>query len=76
MTKDNKKNKNFDFNEAFKKIEKINQWFEKQDLDLEQALLKYETAMDLVKKCKQRLKKTENKFEEIKEKFEKSENEN
>lgn len=76
MTKDNKKNKNIDFNEAFKKIEKINQWFEKQDLDLEQALLKYETAMDLVKKCKQRLKKTENKFEEIKEKFEKSENEN
>lgn len=59
----------FNFSEAFKEIEEINEWFQREDLDLEEALQKYERGMELIKKCKERLKEAENKFEEIKKKY-------
>jgi exodeoxyribonuclease VII small subunit len=59
----------FNFTKAYKEIEEINEWFQKEDIDLDEALRKYERGMELIKKCKERLKQAENKFEEIKKKY-------
>ncbi len=59
----------FDFSEAYKEIEEINQWFQKEEIDLEEALSKYEKGMELIEKCKKRLEKSKNKFEEIKKQY-------
>lgn len=59
----------FNFSEAFQEIEEINEWFQGEDIDLDEALQKYERGMELIKKCKERLKQAENKFEEIKKKY-------
>lgn len=59
----------FNFSEAFREIEEINEWFQREDIDLDEALQKYERGMELIKKCKERLKQAENKFEEIKKKY-------
>lgn len=59
----------FNFSEAFQEIEEINEWFQREDIDLDEALQKYERGMELIKKCKERLKQAENKFEEIKKKY-------
>ncbi len=61
--------KEFDFSEAYKEIEEINEWFQKEEIDLEEALDRYERGMELIEKCKKRLEKSKNKFEEIKEKY-------
>ncbi len=59
----------FNFSEAYKEIEEINEWFKREDIDLEEALAKYERGMELISKCKQRLQEVENKFQEIKKKY-------
>ena len=59
----------FNFTKAYKEVEEINEWFQEEETDLEEALQKYERGMELVQKCKDRLKKVENKFEEIKKKY-------
>lgn len=59
----------FNFTKAYERIEEINEWFQGEDINLDEALRKYEKGMDLIEKCKKRLKKAENKFEEIKEKY-------
>lgn len=59
----------FDFTKAYEEIEEINKWFQKEEIDLEEALEKYEKGMELIEKCKGRLEKSKNKFEEIKEKY-------
>jgi exodeoxyribonuclease VII small subunit len=59
----------FDFTKAYKEIEEINQWFQKEEIDLEEALSKYEKGMELIEKCKKRLEKSKNKFEEIKKQY-------
>ncbi|MEF8846872.1 MAG: exodeoxyribonuclease VII small subunit [Candidatus Paceibacterota bacterium] len=59
----------FDFSEAYQEIKEINKWFEKEEIDLEEALDKYEKGMKLIKKCKDRLEESENKFKEIKEEY-------
>ncbi|HPQ22962.1 MAG TPA: exodeoxyribonuclease VII small subunit, partial [Candidatus Paceibacterota bacterium] len=53
------------FTKAYQEIEEINEWFQNEDIDLEEALKKYERGMELIKKCKERLNEAENKFEEI-----------
>jgi exodeoxyribonuclease VII small subunit len=58
----------FNFTESYKEIEEINEWFQGEDIDLDEALRKYERGMELVEKCRERLKETENRFEEIKQK--------
>lgn len=62
-------NEKFDFSEAYQEIKEINKWFEKEEIDLEEALEKYERGMKLIKKCKDRLEKSENKFKEIREEY-------
>ncbi len=59
----------FNFTKAYQEIEKINEWFQGEDIDLDEALQKYERGLDLINKCKKRLEESENKFEEIKKKY-------
>ena len=59
----------FNFTSAYEEVEKINEWFQNEETDLEEALQKYERGMELVQKCKDRLKSAENKFEEIKKRY-------
>jgi len=59
----------FNFTKAYQEIEEINEWFQEEEIDLDEALKKYERGMELVNKCKERLKEAENKFEEIKKKY-------
>lgn len=65
--------KKFNFTKAYREIEEINEWFQGEDIDLDEALKKYERGMELVEKCKKRLRAAENKFEEIKKKYQKEE---
>ncbi len=58
----------FNFTKSYQEIEEINEWFQGEDIDLDEALKKYERGLELVEKCKNRLKEAENKFEEIKKK--------
>lgn len=53
-----------------KEIVKINEWFQQENIDLDEALESYEKGMELIKKCKERLRESENRFEEIKRKYE------
>ncbi|PJB99646.1 MAG: exodeoxyribonuclease VII small subunit [Candidatus Nealsonbacteria bacterium CG_4_9_14_0_8_um_filter_35_12] len=59
----------FNFTKAYQEIEEINEWFQNEEIDLDEALQKYEKGMDLINKCKERLREAENKFEEIKKKY-------
>lgn len=59
----------FNFTNAYKKIEEINEWFQEENIDLDEAIKKYKEGMELIEKCKKRLKETENKFEDIKNKY-------
>ncbi len=61
--------KKFNFSEAYKEIEEINEWFQGEEIDLDEALNKYERGMELINNCKNRLKEAENRFEEIKKKY-------
>lgn len=61
--------KAFAFGEAYKELEGIIDWFEKEEVDLEEGLKKFERGLELAKKCKERLKEVENKVTEIKAKF-------
>ena len=64
-----KKEKAFDFTDAYKELEEIIDWFEKEEVDLEAALKKFERGLELAKKCKTRLREVENRVTEIKAKF-------
>lgn len=58
-----------DFGAAYKELEEIIGWFEKEDVDLEEGLKKFERGLALAKLCKDRLKDVENKVTQIKAKF-------
>lgn len=60
----------FSFTKAYEEIERINEWFQKTDIDLDQALEKYKRGMELIRLCAARLKEAENKFEEVKKEYE------
>jgi exodeoxyribonuclease VII small subunit len=64
-----KNKERFNFGEAFAELEKITDWFDKEEIDLEDGLLKFERGLELAAKLKSRLKEVENKVEEIKVKF-------
>jgi exodeoxyribonuclease VII small subunit len=58
-----------DFGAAYKELEEIIGWFEREDADLEEGLKKFERGLELAKVCKDRLKDVENKVTQIKAKF-------
>ncbi len=57
------------FGEAYEELEWIIAWFEKEEVDLEEGLKKFERGLALAKQCKDRLKEVENKVVQIKAKF-------
>jgi exodeoxyribonuclease VII small subunit len=66
MTDDSKK---FDFTESVNKLEEINSWFQKEDIDLDEGLHKLKVGKELIKKCRVRLQDVENEFIKIKKEF-------
>ena len=63
------KQQKINFGESFSELEKIVQWFENEDVDLEEGLKKFERGLELAGKLKARLKEVEAKVTEIKTKF-------
>ena len=61
--------KTFDFGKAYKELEDIIAWFEREEVDLEEGLRRFERGLELAKGCKERLKDVENKVVEIKARF-------
>jgi len=61
--------KKFIFSKSYNELQKIVEWFEKEDIDLEEGIRKFEEGMKLVKEMKEYLSKMENKIKEIKKSF-------
>jgi exodeoxyribonuclease VII small subunit len=59
----------FEFSKAIKEIEEINVWFQKEDLNLEEALTKYKRGLELITACKKQLSSFHTKVKEIKDGF-------
>lgn len=57
------------FAKAFEELEAITQWFERDHIDLEEGITKFERGMVLTKELRARLQSAEVKIAEIKEKF-------
>jgi exodeoxyribonuclease VII small subunit len=51
------------------KSEKTDKAFEREEVDLEEGLKKFERGLELAKGCKERLREVENKVVQIKAKF-------
>lgn len=47
---------------TFEELEKISEWFSRDDIDIDEALTKYKRGMELVKLARKHLKQTENEF--------------
>ncbi|MEK7615868.1 MAG: exodeoxyribonuclease VII small subunit [Patescibacteria group bacterium] len=58
--------KEFNFKKAFAELEDISSWFQNPDIDLDEALKKYERGLVLIKEAQAHLKETENQFKVIK----------
>ncbi len=56
----------YNFSQSYKKLQTIVEWFEKEDVDLEEGIKKFEEGIDLVKEMKDYLGKMENKIKELK----------
>jgi len=59
----------FNFKKALDGLKKINEEFDSEEVDLDEALKKFKRGLELAKKCKERLKEVENEVVKIKEKF-------
>ncbi len=60
----------FDFAAKLKELEDITTWFETSDINLTQALQKFEKGMELAASLKQHLQNVENRVVKIKKRFE------
>ena len=58
-----------DFSASFAELEEIAEWFETEDVDLDEGLTKFERGLELAQVCKKKLTEVENKVTEIKKKF-------
>lgn len=58
-----------DFSKLMAELEEIVAWFEREDVDLDKALPKFERGMKVAGELKKYLEDTENKVEKIKQKF-------
>ena len=58
--------KKFNFAKSYAELQKIVEWFEGDDVDLEEGIEKFEGGMKLVKEMKEYLNDIENKIKEIK----------
>lgn len=64
-----KKTPSPDFGKAYKELEDIIEWFEGEEIDLDEGIRKFERGLELAKACKERLTEVENRVREIKERF-------
>lgn len=62
--------KELNFAKAFEELEAITEWFEREQIDLDEGLKKFERGLELAKACKEKLNEVENTVEKIKQKFE------
>lgn len=53
------------FADAFAELEAITQWFERDDVDIEEGLLKFERGMVLAKSLRKRLEDAEVRMKKI-----------
>ena len=58
------------FAEAFAELEKLTEWFETQEVDLDDGLAKFERGLELASICKKKLAEVENKVTTLKKQFE------
>ncbi|MFA6423738.1 MAG: exodeoxyribonuclease VII small subunit [Candidatus Magasanikbacteria bacterium] len=58
--------KKFNFAKSYQELQKIVEWFEKTDVDLEEGITKFEEGAKIVKDLKEYLEKMENKIKELK----------
>lgn len=58
-----------DFGSKLKELESITEWFESDEVDLNEALKKFERGMELADGLKKELQQIENRVEVIKQKF-------
>lgn len=57
------------FSDDFSELEEIVEWFERDDIDLDEALKKFERGMELSESLRSQLEDAKNKIETIKAKF-------
>lgn len=57
------------FAKAFQELEEITRWFERDDVDLEEGIAKFERGMILASELRERLKSAEVKIEQIRKRF-------
>lgn len=57
------------FAKAFQELEAITQWFERDDVDLEEGIAKFERGMHLASDLRERLQSAEVKIEQIRKRF-------
>ena len=57
---------NASIQKIFAELEEIASWFQRDDLDLDEALKNYQRGLALIKLAQTQLKKTENEFKIIK----------
>lgn len=62
---------NKDFSKGFKELDEIVDWFDQDDIDLNEALKKFERGMELSEQLRKQLGEAKNKVETIKKKFDK-----
>ena len=62
-------NKQKSLRELMDEFEKIVEWFDGDDLDVEAAIAKFEEGSELAEKIKQQLSEAKNKIEIVKKKF-------
>lgn len=62
--------KEISFQQAFVELEKLTEWFETEEVDLDEGLKKYEQGLELAEICKKKLSEVENKVTKLKKKFE------
>ncbi len=55
-----------------KQLEEIVEWFESEDVDLDEALAKYEKGLKLANELQGDIKSTKNKFTKLKKSFDKA----
>jgi exodeoxyribonuclease VII small subunit len=58
--------KKFNFAKSYGDLQKIVEWFEKEDVDLEEGVKKFEQGIKTVNELKEYLEKMENKIRELK----------
>lgn len=58
--------KKFIFSKSYQELQKIVKWFEKEEIDLEEGIKKFEDGSEIVKNLKEYLDKMENKIKELK----------